>query len=98
MRKLMIKSNNIYYNSGGIDMSEEKLLEIIAEFTTYEADEITEDMEFVDDLGIDSLDLAQIILSAESEFDIDLDDSMIENLKTVGDAMDVLRRAVDDLE
>lgn len=79
-------------------MSEEKLLEIIAEFTTYAADEITEDMEFVDDLGIDSLDLAQIILSAESEFDIDLDDSMIENLKTVGDAMDVLRRAVEDLE
>jgi len=79
-------------------MSEEKLLEIIAEFTTYEADEITEDMDFVDDLGIDSLDLAQIILSAESEFDIDLEDNMIENLKTVGDAMEVLRRAVEDLE
>jgi len=83
---------------GGIDMSEEKLLEIIAEFTTYEADEITEDMDFVDDLGIDSLDLAQIILSAESEFDIDLEDNMIENLKTVGDAMDVLRRAVEEQE
>jgi acyl carrier protein len=79
-------------------MSEEKLLEIIAEFTTYGADEITEDMDFVDDLGIDSLDLAQIILSAESEFDIDLEDNMIENLKTVGDALELLHRALEELE
>lgn len=77
-------------------MDEKKLLEIIAEFTTYSADEITESMDFVDDLGIDSLDLAQIILSAESEFDVDLEDDITENVKTVGDAMELLRRRIED--
>ncbi len=70
-------------------MDEKKLLEIIAEFTTYEADDIDESMDFVDDLGIDSLDLAQIILSAESAFDVDLEDDMMENVSTVGDAMEM---------
>ena len=77
-------------------MDEKKLLEIIAEFTTYSADDITETMDFVDDLGIDSLDLAQIILSAESEFDVDLEDDIIENVKTVGDAMELLRRRIEE--
>lgn len=77
-------------------MDEKKLLEIIAEFTTYSADDITEGMDFVDDLGIDSLDLAQIILSAESEFDVDLEDDIIENVKTVGDAMELLRRRIEE--
>jgi len=77
-------------------MDENKLLEIIAEFTTYEAEEIKEGMNFVDDLGIDSLDLAQIILSAEAEFDVVLDDDMMDNVKTVGDALDMLRKGIED--
>ena len=79
-------------------MDESKLLEIIAEFTTYDAEAIKEDMDFVDDLGIDSLDLAQIILSAESEFDVDIEDDMMENVKTVGDALEMLRCSVEDLD
>lgn len=77
-------------------MDERKLLEIIAEFTTYDPDGINEDMNFVDDLGIDSLDLAQIILSAEAEFDVVLEDDMMDNVKTVGDALDMLRKGMDD--
>jgi len=76
-------------------MDENKLLEIIAEFTTYQPEEIKEEMDFVDDLGIDSLDLAQIILSAESEFDVDLEDDMMENIQTVGDALAMLRKGMD---
>lgn len=79
-------------------MDENKLLEIIAEFTTYEASGIREDMNFVDDLGIDSLDLAQIILSIESEYDVELDDDMMENVKTVGDALAILRESMDELD
>ena len=77
-------------------MEEQKLLEIISEFTTYAPEEIRESMEFIDDLGIDSLDLAQIILSAESEFDIDLEDERIESIRTVGDALDILRRRLEE--
>jgi acyl carrier protein len=79
-------------------MDEKKLLEIIAEFTTYEADDIEESMDFVDDLGIDSLDLAQIILSAESAFDVDLEDDMMESVNTVGDAMEILRNRIEEME
>jgi acyl carrier protein len=79
-------------------MDEKKLLEIIAEFTTYEADDIEESMDFVDDLGIDSLDLAQIILSAESAFDVDLEDDMMESVNTVGDAMEMLRNRIEEME
>ena len=79
-------------------MDEKKLLEIIAEFTTYDADDIEESMDFVDDLGIDSLDLAQIILSAESAFDVDLEDDMMENINTVGDAMEMLRNKIEEME
>lgn len=79
-------------------MDENKLLEIIAEFTTYGPDDIKEDMNFVDDLGIDSLDLAQIILSAESEFDVELDDEMMENVKTVGDALSMLNDSIDGMD
>ena len=84
--------------NGGIEMDENKLLEIIAEFTTYGPDEIKESMDFVDDLGIDSLDLAQIILSAESLFDVDLEDDMMENVRTVGDALELLREKIEELE
>ncbi len=78
-------------------MEDIKLLEIIAEFTTYDPEEIKEEMNFVDDLGIDSLDLAQIILSAESEFEVELDDDMMENVKTVGDALKMLHHGEDGL-
>lgn len=77
-------------------MDENKLLEIIAEFTTYEPEGIKESMNFVDDLGIDSLDLAQIILSAEAEFDVVLEDDMMDNVKTVGDALEMLRQSMED--
>jgi acyl carrier protein len=75
-------------------MDEKKLMEIIAEFTTYDAEHITSDMDFVDDLGIDSLDLAQILMSLEDELDIDLDDDISENIKTVGDAIELFNRKV----
>lgn len=78
-------------------MDEKKLLEVIAEFTTYSADEITADMDFVDDLGIDSLDLAQILMSLEGEYDVDLDDDISEDICTVGDAIDLLKRRIEEI-
>ncbi len=79
-------------------MDERKLLEIIAEFTTYSPDDMEETMDFFDDLDIDSLDLAQIILSAESAFDVDLEEEKMENIRTIGDALEILRENIDDME
>ena len=53
-------------------MDFEKLQEIIAEVLNIEADSITEDVTFVDDLGADSLDIFQIVMGIEEEFGIEI--------------------------
>ncbi len=68
-------------------MEENKILEIIAEYTNYEAEELKEDMHFEDDLGIDSLDLAQIIMAIEDEYDVELDEEILAGVSTIGDAI-----------
>lgn len=75
-------------------MEFEKLQQIIAEVLNIETEKITEDTKFVDDLGADSLDVFQIILSIEEEFEISISDSQAENIVTVGDAVEEIRKSV----
>ena len=72
-------------------MEFEKLKEIIADVLNVEADDITEDTKFVDDLGADSLDIFQIIMGIEEEYDIELENEAVEQIQTVGDAIEALR-------
>ena len=64
-------------------MELEKIKAIIAEVLNIDADSITEDTTFVDDLGADSLDIFQIIMGIEDAFDIQIETE--EGLNTVGD-------------
>ena len=66
-------------------MEFEKLKKIIAEVLNVDEEEITMDTTFVDDLGADSLDVFQIIMGIEEEFDIEVPDDQLQNIKTVGD-------------
>jgi acyl carrier protein len=75
-------------------MEESKLRNIIAEFTTYTAEDLEENMNFADDLGIDSLDLAQIIMAVEDAYDIELDEEALDNIQTVGDAVNMLKENI----
>ena len=68
-------------------MEFDKLREIIAEVLNVDADEITMDTTFVDDLGADSLDVFQIIMGIEEEFDIEISNEDAEKIATVGDAI-----------
>ena len=72
-------------------MELEKIKAIIAEVLNIDADSITEDTTFVDDLGADSLDLVQIIMGIEEEYDIELDNESVEQIQTVGDAVEAIR-------
>ena len=54
-------------------------------------EEITMDTTFVDDLGADSLDIFQIIMGIEEEYDIELDNESVEQIQTVGDAVEAIR-------
>ncbi len=69
-------------------MEFEKLQIIIAEVLNVDAEEITMDTTFVDDLGADSLDVFQIIMGIEEEFDIEISIEEAEKIVTVGDAVE----------
>ncbi|MBE5902397.1 MAG: acyl carrier protein [Lachnospiraceae bacterium] len=75
-------------------MEFEKLKAIIAEVLNVDVDEITKDTTFVDDLGADSLDVYQIIMGIESEFDIEIENDAAENIVTVGDAVEQIKKAI----
>lgn len=72
-------------------MELEKIKAIIAEVLNIDADSITEDTTFVDDLGADSLDIFQIIMGIEEEYDIELDNESVEQIQTVGDTVEAIR-------
>lgn len=73
-------------------MEFEKLKQIIAEVLNVDADEITMDTTFVDDLGADSLDIFQIIMGIEEDFDIEIDNEEAEKITTVQDAVDQIQK------
>ena len=75
-------------------MEFEKLKNIIAEVLNVDADEITMDTTFVDDLGAESLDVFQIIMGIEEEFDIEIPSEEAEKIVTVGDAVEQIKNAV----
>lgn len=77
-------------------MEFEKLQGIIADVLNVDASDITMDTTFVDDLGADSLDIFQIIMGIEEEFDIEIDNDDAEKIVTVGDAVEQIRTATNN--
>ena len=75
-------------------MEFEKLQAIIAEVLNIEPDEVTMQSTFVDDLGADSLDIFQIIMGIEEEFDIEIPNEAAEQIVTVGDAIEQIKNAL----
>ena len=73
-------------------MEFEKLKKIIAEVLN--VDEITLSTTFMDDLGADSLDVFQIIMGIEEEFDIEIPTELAENITTVEEAVNMIKSAV----
>ena len=75
-------------------MEFEKLKKIIAEVLNVAEEEITMETTFVDDLGADSLDVFQIIMGLEEEFDIEIPNEEAEKIVTVGDAVEQIKNAL----
>jgi acyl carrier protein len=68
----------------------DKVKKIIAEKLSVDISEVVPEASFVDDLGADSLDLVELIMSMEEEFDIEISDEDAEGILTVKDAMDYI--------
>jgi acyl carrier protein len=69
---------------------QEKVRKIIADKLSVDLDEVVPEASFVDDLGADSLDLVELIMSMEEEFEIDISDEEAEKMLTVKDAFDYI--------
>ena len=75
-------------------MEFEKLQNIVAEVLNVEPEGVTMASTFVDDLGADSLDVFQIIMGIEEEFDIEIPSEVAEKIATVGDAVEQIKNAL----
>ena len=75
-------------------MEFEKIQKIISEVLGVDEDSVTMETTFVDDLGADSLDVFQIIMALEEEFDIEIPDADAEKVVTVGDVVDYIKENV----
>lgn len=69
---------------------QDKVKKIIAEKLSVDLEEVVPEASFVDDLGADSLDLVELIMSMEEEFEVDISDEDAEKIVTVQDAIDYI--------
>jgi acyl carrier protein len=70
---------------------ESQVKEIIVENLGVDAEKVTDDASFVEDLGADSLDTVELVMAFEEEFDIEIPDEDAEKLTTVGEAIVYLK-------
>lgn len=75
-------------------MEFEKLKKIIAEVLNVDPEEITMETTFLDDLGADSLDVFQIVMGIEEEFDIEIPAEKAEKITTVEEAVEMIKSAM----
>ena len=75
-------------------MEFEKLKKVIAEVLNVDPEEITMETTFTDDLGADSLDVFQIIMGIEEEFDIEIPTEKAEKISTVEEAVELIKSAL----
>ncbi|MDR2725291.1 MAG: acyl carrier protein [Candidatus Adiutrix sp.] len=71
-----------------------RVINVVAEQLSVEAAEIRPESSFQDDLGADSLDLVELIMAMEEEFDIKIDDEAAQKLKTVQLAVDFINNSL----
>ena len=73
----------------------ERVKKIVVEHLGVDESKVTENASFIDDLGADSLDTVELVMAFEEEFGIDIPDEDAEQMRTVGDAIQYLRKHSD---
>jgi acyl carrier protein len=75
---------------------EERVIEIVCENLAVSKEQVKRETGFIEDLGADSLDIVELIMELEEEFEITIPDDQAEKIKTVGEAIDYIERAIKD--
>lgn len=70
----------------------DKVIELLAEFTEMNTADMNENTELVNDMGLNSLDVMNVIVAFEDEFGIEIPDRIIKDLRTIGDISDYLEK------
>jgi acyl carrier protein len=78
------------------EATESRVREIIINELGVEAEKVTNDASFVEDLGADSLDTVELVMAFEEEFGLDIPDEDAEQMRTVGDAIEYLKKNADE--
>lgn len=74
---------------------DERVTEIIMEQLGVSRDEVRPEASFIDDLGADSLDIVELVMAMEEEFDIEIPDEDAEKIQTIADATNYLKAQLD---
>ena len=74
----------------------DKIKDIIVEQLDVEEDAVTMEASITDDLGADSLDVVDLVMSLEESFDVEIPDEEVENIKTVGDIVKYIENKVEE--
>ncbi len=73
----------------------DKIKERVSEVLGVEADDITMESAFIDDLGADSIDLVELVMALEEEFEIQIPDEEVAKIKTVSDVVEYIKENAD---
>jgi acyl carrier protein len=77
--------------AGMVEVTNDRIRGIIAEKLEVNIDQITDEAKFIDDLGADSLDVVELIMTLEDEFDIEISDEQAEKIVTVRNAIEFMQ-------
>jgi len=75
---------------------EDRVLAIIVEQLGVTREELTPKASFIDDLGADSLDIVELVMAMEEEFDIEIPDDDAEKIQTIGDVVSYVKGKIED--
>ncbi|HUU49342.1 MAG TPA: acyl carrier protein [Nitrospinota bacterium] len=78
--------------------TEERVKDIIVEQLGVDRDEVTSEASFIEDLGADSLDTVELVMALEEEFDIEIPDEEAEKISTVGEAIEHIKKLINQGE
>jgi acyl carrier protein len=75
-----------------VPSTEERVIEIVCENLGVNKEQVTRSTSFTEDVGADSLDIVELVMELEEEFEITIPDDQAEKIKTVGEAIDYIER------
>jgi acyl carrier protein len=84
--------SNVAKENQTVASVEERVIDIVCENLGVSKEQVTRNTSFIEDIGADSLDIVELVMELEEEFEITIPDDQAEKIKTVGEAIDYIER------